>query len=102
MSLMIFKFFSGVFSRIKKALSPDYNCSRRSFLQGAAAAIAITSLEIGFTNVNWSRLRGNEPQIISLVRKFYPNMLSQLIDGVQPMTSQAGQIFTIKPKYLGA
>lgn len=46
-----------------------------------------------------SALGALTPKILDIVRIFYPNQVAHMITDIQPMSSQVGQIFIIKPRY---
>lgn len=39
------------------------------------------------------------PKIMDVVRIFYPNQVAHILTDIQPLTTQTGQIFIIKPRY---
>jgi hypothetical protein len=41
----------------------------------------------------------SKQSILSMIRRVQPELIAQNIVGVQPMTSQAGQIFSLRTRY---
>jgi hypothetical protein len=80
------------------------NPSRRGFLGGLIATALTPALKpladlIAEPVVAGTIDTGFQPITISMVRRFYPELIAHRICGVQPMTGPTGLVFAMRAKY---